>query len=623
MLESRSQHFEWLHPSADPLKQKYYRHMIIGMLLLLTIYLLAWFVMDGRLPGSEFSMLFISLLFPFYIALHYYELRERYYDVNEHRTGINWYFSRPSLALRGLLLFIIVIINCFVPFYKFTGSMAWPVLITQLVWAVVIFISTLWFRKYLKEEKVSGIPVCMELTAKHEVQTDKYKIPVSYIWAILTGVALISVIPASGIFWLFFREETGLYQNADQLMIANQIDLRRQDINQYLKDYKFIDTNSTDQSNISDLKFSHGIYTLSGWSFANDTGISYSPNHYPSADYIHLHELLIPGDSIAWIEPADMAADRSWYFGKDSHKVNAGPVLVFVNRKDKINPTPFHLTADSSASWNTAGLLLHSFSGGGPTFPIFFIVGLGLSLTIAYFLTLSLSKRIFLMELQIVAEQVNIKKNLADKTYEESTIQRDIKLIILKTCRQLKNLSSKIEDKKTPSYFPMLPELINIYHFEKKLPMSMLEAKMPLLVKTMLPVYSRLWDSLTPRQKFILFDFAQDGFANYKAGKDLQELMEKGLVFFDDLRLSVMTLSFQEYVLQQKDDKDLTTYHASTIKENTWKKMRTPLLILLTAVGIFIFVTQDAIYQKITGLLTTLTSLLPLLSNMFKPAGKP
>ena len=151
----------------------------------------------------------------------------------------------------------------------------------------------------------------------------------------------------------------------------------------------------------------------------------------------------------------------------------------------------------------------------------------------------------------------------------------------------------------------------------------MLEAKMPLLVKTMQPVYSKLWDPLTPRQKFILFDFAQDGFANYKASKDLQELMEKGLVFFDDLRLSVMTLSFQEYVLQQKDDKDLTTYHASTIKENTWKKMRTPLLILLTAVGIFIFVTQDAIYQKITGLLTTLTSLLPLLSNMFKPAGKP
>jgi len=45
------------------------------------------------------------------------------------------------------------------------------------------------------------------------------------------------------------------------------------------------------------------------------------------------------------------------------------------------------------------------------------------------------------------------------------------------------------------------------------------------------------------------------------------------------------------------------------------------LFILITAAGIFIFVTQDAIYQKITGLITSLTSLLPLLSNLFNKSG--
>ena len=61
---------------------------------------------------------------------------------------------------------------------------------------------------------------------------------------------------------------------------------------------------------------------------------------------------------------------------------------------------------------------------------------------------------------------------------------------------------------------------------------------------------------------------------------------------------------------------------AKTEKEDTWKKLKNPFLIILTAVGIFIFVTQEEVYQKITGLLATLTSLLPLLSNMFKPANK-
>ena len=95
ILKSRSHHFEWLFPSSDPLKVKYYHHLIRWMLLLFGTYLTAWLVIEAFAPGSEFSLLFISLLFPFYIALHYYELRERYYDVQEHREGIVWYFSGP------------------------------------------------------------------------------------------------------------------------------------------------------------------------------------------------------------------------------------------------------------------------------------------------------------------------------------------------------------------------------------------------------------------------------------------------------------------------------------------------------------------------------------------------
>ena len=616
MLESRSQHFEWLYPCSDRLKRKYYRHLINWMLLLLAIYLLAWLVMDKRMPGSEFSMLFISLLFPFYITLHYYELRERFYDVSEHRTSIEWYFARPSLALRGLLWFFIIIINCFVPFYIFSGSMALPVLITQLIWALIILISAVWFRKNLKESDV-GNSTCEGFAARKEDQATKKKIPISYILAILTGVSLISVIPASGIFWLFFREETGLYQKADQLIVANRIDERRQLINQYLKDYKFIDTNVTDQRNIRDLKFSRGIYTLSGWTAADTAGISYSPNHYPSADYIHMHERLIPDDSISWIEPADSARDGSWFFGQDKTKPNAGPALAFLNSKDEINPITFHLTADSTASWNVLGLLVHSFCGDGPTFPIFFIVGLVVSLAIAYFLTRSLSRRIFLLELQLVARHIDTKDNPADNTYEGSKLKLPTRLIILETLQQLKNLSSEKDDKNKSYDFPEVHNFKDIYCFEKNLPMRLLEARMPLMIETLEPVYSSLWDSLSTREKFILFDFAQDGFANYKAGKDLQALTKKGLLFFDDLRIRVMTLSFQEYVLQQKDDKELMVFLADTGKRDTWKKIRTPLFIILTAFGIFIFVTQDAIYQKITGLLTSLTSLLPLLSNLF------
>jgi hypothetical protein len=621
VLESRAPHFEWLYPSTDPLKHKYYRHLIKWMLLLLAIYLLAWFIMDIRMPGAELSMLFISLLFPFYVAIHYYELRERYYDVSEKRTGVNWYFSRPSLALRILLLFFILIINCFVPFYKLSGRMALPVLITQFAWAFVILRSEIWFRKYLNGEKISGIPACGDFPPKPAQPTNN-KIPRSYVWSILTGVALISVIPAFGIFWVFFREETGLYQNADQLIMANRVDQRRQEINKYLRDYKFRVTDSLDRTKISELKFEHGIYSFSAGAFPGDSGIIRSSNHYPSADYIRLHEWLIPSDSISWAQPADSAADGSWFFGEDKMNKYAGPVLVFSNKKDQWNPTPFHLMADGSAGWNTVELMAHSFGGNGATFTILFLLGIAVSVTAAYFLTLSLSKRIFLRELHLVTSQFNSPKNWAGKIYAENQLSRKVKLIMLKTCRQIMSLS---DDKsvKAPINFPDSPDLWHVYHFEKRLPMRMLEATMPALVKTLAPVYNKLWSSLDARKKFLLFDFAQDGFANYKASKDLQRMTEQGLLFFDDQRLSMVTLSFQEYVLQQKDDKQLKGFLATSGKQGTWKNFRTPLFILLAAVGIFIFVTQDAIYQKITGLIASLTSLVPLLTNLFnKPGGK-
>ncbi|HZZ75365.1 MAG TPA: hypothetical protein VFE04_05525, partial [Puia sp.] len=58
-------------------------------------------------------------------------------------------------------------------------------------------------------------------------------------------------------------------------------------------------------------------------------------------------------------------------------------------------------------------------------------------------------------------------------------------------------------------------------------------------------------------------------------------------------------------------------------KEYTWNKFKTPLLILILAAGIFIFATQEEVYQKITGLLASITTLLPLLTGLFgKPSAK-
>jgi hypothetical protein len=637
MLESRSPHFEWLHPSNDALKQKYYSHLIRWMLLLLGVYILSWVFIETLATDSEFSLLYISLLFPFYIAIFYYELRERYYDVLERKTDINWYYSRPSIVLRGTLLVIIILINCYTSVIKFSYALAVPVLLIQMAWAAMIALSTFRFRYFMMNAPAfqdeqsdsnsdnSVIQKPPDANIHKENPDSKSKIPASYIWSILIGVALISIIPASGIFWLFFHQETGIYLNSDQLSLSKDIDQRAETINKRIKELKLNPKNPSDSSSIGKLKFEHGIYTISGNIFTDSMNVKRAPLRYPAYEFIRLHDQFFPTDSLLmdWIGPDYSAADNTWNFATDSSE-KSSPELIFAKRRDGISPGPFRLTSGPNASRTTIGLMTHSFSGTGTAFSIFFIVALCLGLTIAYFTTVSLSRRIFLVELKEVDSLSINTSTLATEYYDLSNIGPALKEMISNTCRKW-NISTLDPSKNSiPFTDPRFPRLIDIYHFEKKLPIRVLEDKMPGLIKILKPVYSELWNTLTTSQKFILYDFAQDGFTNYKAGKDLQVLLSKGLIFFDDLRLSPMTLSFQEFVLEKKDDQELRDFQLITSKQDVWRKFRTPLLILFTALGIFIFFTQQEIYQKIAGLLTSLTTLVPMLSGLFnKTPGKP
>jgi cbb3-type cytochrome oxidase subunit 3 len=690
MLESRSHHFEWLYPSNNFFKQRYYLHLIQWMLLISGVYLLAWIFLEVLPSRSEFSFLFISLLFPFYIAVFYYELRERYYDVQERKTDVDWYYARPSIALRGSLLIIIILINCFTSFVQFSWSLALPVLITQVIWGFMIMVSTIRFRYFMMrvknpvdsdsmnsddkkkspiykfvlapirsflisiskpirkaifviatyqrgkhktknkipnspESKIPNSPKEKRIHYKRRKTNSTYSTSTSFIWAILISVTLVSVVPAFGLFWLFYRQEKGLYLHTDQLIMSKEIDDRSQAINQHIKDFKYKPYDSIDRSNISKLKFSDGIYTISGRVIADCTKTGRSPFAYPTKEFIQLHDQFFRNDSLVldWTKPTYRAADSTWYFVEQEAKDFSGPELLYSKRKDGINPGAFRLTSNPNACWNTTSFIGHSFSGMGTAFSIFFIVGLCFSLAIAYFLTLSLARRIFLVELQqVVGEDKNNRKH-ASKLYEESGIQPAMRSMILGTSKQPPDDtpgSSPNEVKKDDSWEP---ELHDICLFEKKLPLYQLEAMMPSLINTLEPVYYNLWNKLSAQHKFILFDFAQDGFANYKAGRDLQALIDKGLLFFEDQRLNVMTLSFQEYILQQKDDPELNTFLSKAKKDNTWNKIQTPLLVLLMAAGVFIFATQEEVYKKITGLLATISSLLPLLTGMFgKSSGK-
>ena len=153
---------------------------------------------------------------------------------------------------------------------------------------------------------------------------------------------MVSIIPASGIFWLFFRQETGLYLNADQLSLSKEIDQRTETINKAIKEFKFNPKDSTDSSNIGKLKFEHGIYMISGRSIADSFGARKAHLQYPTNEFIQLHDQFFPRDSLitAWIDTSYAATDTTWNFADDLTE-KSGPELLYRKRKDGINPNPF------------------------------------------------------------------------------------------------------------------------------------------------------------------------------------------------------------------------------------------------------------------------------------------
>jgi hypothetical protein len=589
LLQSRSQHFEWLHPSAHPSKQKYYVHLIEWMIRLLASYALAWGIIEQFFHTSEFSLFYISLLFPFYISIHYYEIRERYYDSQVNRSGIITYLAHPSPALRGLMLFIIICINCLTSVGEFRKEIAWPVLIMQLAWIAVIFWSSFVIKKTLPHPKNA------EITPNTEDQFTT-KIIRPYVLAILTGVSLISIVPAFGIFWLLFRHETSLDLNSERLTTAKQIDLRRNSINSRISQYNYTLHDEQDLSALNALKFSHGIYLVSETSKNDNSPTLYSPLIFPSPNYISLHQLFFPQDSLvlSWANQRDSAWDGSWYFGySDGRTTGDNRDLIFTNQGDETNKNPFRLTGDTSLSWNASILLAHSLKKPGILIPLLYIVSLCCSLLLAYFLTVSLTRRIFLLDLK--RDYRPEPKHITEAETAFTEYFRD------DTRRGSPVIAATLKD---------------LYLSEKNLDLESFELKVLSNLTALEGFYDQLWFFLPSHQKFILYDFAQDGFSNYKSEKDLLELVTKGLLFFDDLRLTTVTLSFQEYILSQKDE-SISEYISIAANSDTWKKFKTPLLIVLAGVGVFIFFTQDAIYQKLTGLLTSLTSLLPMLRDLF------
>jgi hypothetical protein len=387
------------------------------------------------------------------------------------------------------------------------------------------------------------------------------------------------------------------------------------------------------------MKTTFGIYCPDG----NQIDTTYTgifELYYPSRQFIDIHRVFFPTDSVAlgWSDSTNKAGDSSWVFLIGKNNSQSDPYLEHNGDGDALNRNVFYFSSGQAPTKSAAAFAWIETLHNGNPFNIAYFTCLIASFCFAYWLTRSLAKRIFLLDLYeeclIPSSDNSLLDNAFDWHVDETKLRKFLKATqaaknmpqsdqhaidkpqnkikaFLITLFQRGNPSSKSLPK---NYDRKLSEK-DVLECEKKLSFPAMEVRLMELSNIMKDFYSAVWNKLSPEEKFILYDFSLDGFSNHKSSKILYELIHKGILYFDGFTLSTMTWGFQEFVLGKKNDKEIISQLKTANAQDTWKKLKVPLLLLFGCLGIFIFLTQDAIYQKITGLLASSGSLITLISG--------
>jgi len=563
--------FSWLRPV--PAKSGYYGHLLRSMASLAACYALAWVYVEILQKKHEFSLLAISILLPFYLAILYFLLREKQKCIDKSI----WKRRLPAAALIVPVLAIgaVLIYLLCSELHHQTKEL---IMVIQLVFVLLIGWSV--YRFHPKGNT-----------------SDPKRMLSRYAPAVVTGVLLSVIVPAMGIFCFFFKEESRTRCKQEKLAMAHSICERKDNINKEKTNYSFDPKDPADSLFLHDLKLSKGVYFPDLTSTGNvDASADSIPAHPPEM-YYHLRNFLFPGDTTALTfgTSPEKASDSSWLFAKESDSEVFHHFAVWNRDNNHVRLALAHETR-----YTALQLLSLNANKLSRVDILLFILTIIALLGLFCWLTVSLATRIFLL-------------GVFRECLKESC-QNDILAEANPAGNESSGLLKKMKDADCTEW-----TLSEIRKFEAEDP----DCRILYMQMELKEAYKKIWDQLSPREKFVAYDFAIDSLANYKAGSPLYNLIRKGVLYVgDDDQLHFITHSLHNFVLDRSKDKTIVDQLKKAHEQGSWQRFRMPLFLLLSAAGIFVFLTQDAIYQKMTGLLTSIGSLVPLISQFFNKSDK-
>jgi hypothetical protein len=132
--------------------------------------------------------------------------------------------------------------------------------------------------------------------------------------------------------------------------------------------------------------------------------------------------------------------------------------------------------------------------------------------------------------------------------------------------------------------------------------------------------YRVLWSSLTSSERLVLYQLAQDGWANPKNTAAFQQLESKYLIRKLPM-YRIMNESFRSFIASTEHADEIGEWEKQQ-KQSTWRVFRLVTIALGLALGIWFFHSQAALSKELAGYVAAVATLLTTVSALFGHSGK-
>jgi hypothetical protein len=117
------------------------------------------------------------------------------------------------------------------------------------------------------------------------------------------------------------------------------------------------------------------------------------------------------------------------------------------------------------------------------------------------------------------------------------------------------------------------------------------------------PIYFSVWHSLSLKERFIVYDLAEDGLMNARDSFMLMKLKRKGILSYNrnTYRMELFHRSFKLFVKRGVSIKEIINIERFSKKNGSWGQIRLALLLLILAMLLFIYELMPNMFNALAG----------------------